>query len=127
MDAVGLHELPVQRDVLEDEADQRRIETRRELRVHRGERLTVGLAVVRRYLNSGQDDVGSALLAELDHLREVVAQGRDGLAAQAVIATELDDDQVGLVSREQARQTCEAAGRRVPRDAGIHYPISVTF
>jgi len=50
-----------------------------------------------------EDDGGTALLAELDHLREVGAQGRDGLAAQPVIAAELDDDEVRIMSREQAR------------------------
>ena len=66
-------------------------------------------------------------LAELDHLREVVAQRRDGLAAQAVVAAELDDDERRIVRCEQARQAREPAGRRVARDAGIHYLITVTF
>ncbi len=36
-------------------------------------------------------------------------------------------DERGLVRVEQPRQTREPAGRRVARDAGIHYLITVTF
>ena len=69
----------------------------------------------------------AARSAELDHLREIVAQRRDGLAAQPVVAAELDDDERRIVQLEQARQARESAGRRIARDAGIHYLISVTF
>src|SRR5688572_23963858 len=73
MDAVWLHEVAIERNVLQDELDQRRVETFCELGVDGGQRLRVRRAVVRRNLNAGEDDVGAALVAQLDHLREVVA------------------------------------------------------
>ena len=49
-------------------------------------------------------------LTQLDHLGEIGAQCRDGLAAQAVVAAELDDNERRIMQLEQARQARESTG-----------------
>ena len=127
MNVVLLHELGMQRDAVEQERDERDVELRRELRVHGRERARVRRPVVRRNLHAGEQHARAVRLAELDHLREIRAQRRDRLAAQAVVAAELDHDERRRMRLEQPRQARETAGRGVARDAGIHDFISVRF
>ena len=54
------------------------------------------------------EGAAAARAAELDHLREIVAQRHDGLAAQTVVAAEFDDDEHRIVQLEQARQARES-------------------
>ncbi len=59
-------------------------------------------------------------LAELDHLREIRAQRRDRLAAQAVVAAELDHDDA------RASASSSSRGRRASPPADVS-PAMLAF
>ena len=127
MDAVGLHQLLVQRDPLEKESDQRRFVTARQLAIECMKAVRIGGAVVRRHAHADQHDLGAGGLGTLDQELEVLAHLPQRQSAQPVVAAELQDDDCRMMQLQRARQASPRAAGRVAADAGIHHAVSVTL
>jgi hypothetical protein len=119
VDAVGLHECGVRGHVGEGKGAELRAAGGRRVREGATERRRVAGAVVGRNFHGQYEYAAARSPREFGHARQVVAQLRDRVAAQAVVTAELDDQQVGLVFRQQSRQAPESSAGRVAADRGI--------
>src|SRR4051812_36273195 len=104
MDAVGLHELRVQRHLVEQKRYEHELVLLCQAREHVAELLAVTWSVVRRYHHADEHHTRSRCTRELDGALEVLSARGQWQTAQPVIAAELDDHDVGLVRFEYARQ-----------------------
>jgi len=93
---VGLHHAGDAVDVFEQEGQDGDVEFAAEGRVVGGEGVDVVGAVVGGEGDSGDGDFGTGLLKLRDHGLEVGAGGLDLEAAEAVVAAELEDDDLGF-------------------------------
>lgn len=59
------------------------------------------------------------LLCGVDHVGQVVAHGIEGQAAQGIVTTDFDDDDVRVCSGEKGFQSGACIGGGVATDAGI--------
>lgn len=127
MNAVRLHQRRIQRNVLHEERNQGYVIVSGQLLIDAFEIVRIGLPVVWRYEHSGQNDVCSGRLAQLNHAQQIFANNSDWGAAQGVIAAQFDHDDRRRIEVESARQAPQTAGRGVSADTGIDHPITVTF
>src|SRR5689334_8375167 len=125
MDAVCLHELGIQRHLVEQKRHERELILLRQRCEHVTELLSVSRAVVRRYHHADEYYARAGLLHKLDDALEVLLAGREWQPAQAVVSTELDDDDARLVRFEHMRQPCEPALRRFTAYAGVDDAVFV--
>ena len=96
MDAVGLDGVGDGVDVVEDEGQERHIELFGGKNVGLIDGLDVVVTVVGRESDSGERDFDAGVLECGDDGVEVGAGGGDGKAAEAVVASKLDDDDGGV-------------------------------
>ncbi len=127
MNLVRLHLRGVERHAVHEEWYECCVERVREIGVHIREPVGVALAVVWRHRHAGDDDPCPGGFRQLDHLRHVAADHHDWRTAQAVVATEFDEDYLGPMYVECPRQAAQAATGGVAADAGIDDGVSVTF
>ena len=96
MGVVGLHHAVDAEDASEEKGKKGDVVFLCEQGVGLVELLDVVGAVVGRKGDAGEDDLGSARLEGADDLVEVGAGVFDAEAAEAIVASELDDDDGGL-------------------------------
>ena len=118
VDAVGLVQGAFAADAFEEERDERDVEILCELRVDFAELLRVFRSVVGGHHHAQEEDLCAGIAGFADYLGEVVAGGFDVEAAEAVVAAEADDEDVGGLSEEPV-ESAEAPGGRVAGDAGV--------
>ncbi|MEF8793106.1 MAG: hypothetical protein V5A50_05390 [Thiohalorhabdus sp.] len=119
MDAIGLHVLPTFAHAREQAGHKSGVTAFRHLAIHLGEGLGIGRPVVGRQPDSEQQDAGAGVPRKVDHLLEVGPHGRQRLAAQAVIAAELDDHHRGPVLGQGVGEAGQATAGGVAPDAGV--------
>src|SRR5438132_1382431 len=117
VDAVGLVESSVAGHTVEQEGCQRGAGRARDGRIDAGERAGVVGAVVRRHAHAGQQHARAGGAGALDDAREIVAQRRHGLTAQAVVGAERDDDDLRM-RLERPVDAPQPARARVAAAAG---------
>ena len=119
MDAVVLHQLRIFRDAFDEKGKQRQFELLRQAEIVFLERLGVTRPVVRRNPDSREQCAPAVRLDQADHRGEIVANGLDRNAAQAVVAAEFEDHEFRPIFRKHRRQAFEAAGRGFTADAAV--------
>ena len=81
--------------------------------------------VIGRYAHAEEQHARSRRGAELDYVREIAAHLSDRKRTQTVVAAQLQDDDLRMVERQRARQSCQAPRGRFAADAGIDDLITV--
>jgi len=127
VDAVVLHEFGVFRDAFEEEGEQGQGVLFGEAEIVLVEGPGVAGAVVGWNPHAGQQHAAAGVLNQADHGVEIVADGLDRYAAQAVVAAELEDDEFRLVLGEHRRQPLESAGGGLAADAAVDHPVCREF
>src|SRR5436305_2081401 len=122
VDAVGLVESSVAGHTVEQEGCQRGAGRARDGRMDAGERAGVVGAVVRRHAHAGEQHPRAGRAGTLDDAREIVAQRRHGLTAQAVVGAERDDDDL-RVRLERPVDAPQPARARVAAHAGVDHAV----
>ena len=84
---------------------------------------SVRLAVVRRQPHAEQQHLGACGQALPDDVGQVGPGGADGRAAQAVVGTEFQDHDRGLVLAQCLVDAHPPARRGLAADAGVHYAV----
>ena len=125
MNAVGLDVTFDAVDILEDEREQRNSELLRECGVHRVELRDVVAAVLRRKRDAGESHSCSRALQALDHCGHIALCDEDGKTAQAVVAAELEDDDLRF-ARKDLVDAFEAVFCGVTADALVHNVVVVS-
>ena len=95
--------------------------------IQRRELVCISRAVVRRYTDSYHQHTRPGCLRSLHHFREILLRGHQGQATQAVVRTEFQDDQPGVMNLEGAGQTLQAAAAGLSAHAGVDDLVSVTL
>lgn len=121
VNVVILHQLRLLRDAVDQKGDQRQLELGRNLPELRRERAGVAGTIIGWNLHARQDDLGARRLTQLHHLYQILTDVRHGQAAQAVIASQLQNHHGGLVRRQSCRQARQAAHRGLATHTRIHH------
>lgn len=87
----------------------------------------VSWPVVWRYLHTDKHDIGACRLAGLYHRCEIRTHLLNFDTTQAIVATQLDDDNRRLVAGQRPRKSRAATARRITGYAGIHDLVFVTL
>ncbi len=82
---------------------------------------SVGWAVVGRKLHAYQQYFGIGLLCTLDDLAQIVSGIRVGIAAQAIVGTQLQDHDGRIVLLQGFCDPAQSARCGFPADAGVHH------
>ena len=122
--AVGLDVALDSEDVLKNKGQQGDVVLLRKLRIHAVEASDVVTAVLRGEGDSGERDPCSTLLDLLDHCSEVLLSAADRQAAEAVIAAELEDDDLWFLS-EDAMEALQAVLGSVSADAFVEHTVVI--
>ena len=115
---VGLHVAGDAVDVFEDEGQEADAVLLGKGGVHGVEFCDVVGAVVGGEGDAGEDYFGAGLLELVDDAREVGLGLFEGQAAEAVVAAELDDDDLGMAGEDEV-DAVEAVLGGVAADAGV--------
>ena len=125
MNAVRLHEFFVQCDAFHEELDPRDLECGCDVAEYAVEHLDVTLAVVRRNLDTEQDDGRPGFRGRLDDVLEIAFHPGRRNTAQAVIATQCQDNQVRAESLDGRADPRRAAFGRIAADTGVDHTMFV--
>ena len=87
----------------------------------------VGRAVVRGDAHADQQHAGAGLARQLDQRLEIAPHVRDRQSTQAVVATQLDDDDRRPVPLQRPRQPRQRAAGGLAARAGVDHPVPVPF
>ena len=124
MDAVGLDGSGHGVDVRVEHGQQRDVIARGDLVIHEVELMNVGLAVVGRQGDAGEQHFGVRREQAGDDGLQIAFSDCEGQAAEAVVATELDDDDGG-VHGEDERKSIDAVLGGVAADASVDDAVVV--
>ncbi len=113
-------------DVAEQEGEQGHVISPGQRRVHGIEAADVVWAVVGGKGDAGQRDAGATVLELGDDAGEVRLSLLDGEAAQAVVAAELDDDDLGVLGQNEL-DAVQAVLGGVAADAGVEDVVGVAL
>ena len=122
---IALHHAGHAVDVLQQEGKHGDVVFVRDLRVIVVELLDIIRTVVGGQGDAGESDLGARLLQGGDDLVEVVAGIADRQTAQAIVASELYDDEDGM-KREHIGEARDAVFGCVSGDAEVFYVVLVT-
>ena len=125
VDAVGLDVALDAVDVLQEEGQQRDVILFGEHGIHAVEVRDVVAAVLRGEGDAGERDLCAAVLELLDHGGEILLRAFDGKAAEAVVAAELEDDDLGFLG-EDAVDAFDAVFGGVAADACVDDAVVIT-
>lgn len=118
MQVVGLKQLRLVSYAVEQEVHQRCLAYPGHVAIDAVELRRVG-SEVRRQALSDDEYFGPLLLRAVGHGQEIGAQGGDGQAAQAVIATQGDDHDVWLMLRQRRVEATATTAAGFSRDTGV--------
>ena len=124
MGLVFLHHAGYAKDTFQEKWEQGDVVFVRDEGVGGVELVDVVGTVVGREGDAGESDFGAAFFEGADDLVEVGAGGGDGQAAEAVVATELDDDDGGMEG-EDVVETIDAVFGGVAADALVDDAVVV--
>ena len=124
MDAVGLDGSGHGVDVRVEHGQQRNVIARGDLVIHEVELMDVGLAIVGRERDAGEQYLGVRCDEAGDDGLKIAFGGGERQATEAVIAAEFDDDDRG-VHGEDERESIDAVLGSVAADAGVNDAVVV--
>ncbi len=113
-------------DVFEEEGQEADVVLLRECGVHGVEFFDVVGTVAGGEGNAGEDYFGAAGLELIEDARKIGLGLVDGQAAEAVVATELDDDDLGMTGEDEV-DAVEAVLGGVAADAGVDDVVVVAL
>src|ERR1700688_4620476 len=125
MYSIGLHEIRELRDVVQQEGHQGQFFVARQIAVTQAKLFRVFRAIVGRHPYPQQQYLGARRRREVDHAQQIGAHLRDGQSAQAVIAAQFQNDDLGVMQVERPRQPREAACGGLPANAGVDDLVTV--
>jgi len=124
VDAVVLHHACLQSDTFEKERYQVSVGVCGGVGEGGVEATAVAGAIVGWDVHAEQDDVGPGSGGRLGHGQEVVFDLGHRIAAQAIVAAQFYDDQVGIVGVQGLGESCQAALGGLAADAGVDHCVA---
>lgn len=119
MQSVGLQQLGLQGDVLQDEWCNLHPARYGEFAEQSGIGARVSRAVIRRDLHAGQDRDRTAIVDHSEQRRQIFLDGGERQAAQSVVRAELDEYDARSFRVEQRGQARKSARRGLAADARV--------
>lgn len=126
MQAVILHQRPVQYDSVKEKWHEAYIIEIGKSVVHVLEPGGVHRTIIRRDPHFEQQGINPVFMQHRNHSPQIAFRLRDRDPAQAIVGTELNDNELRPVPFEQATEARDPALRRLAADTRVLYPVRIT-